>query len=114
VALGHPEWLIDIGRAFHGYESVEGGDMARWLGVDFFVRDERPKIDVPSHPPVTSPTVAIVGDSFSEALLRVWGNAGRPVLVEVLPCKATIDMLLVIQPTIVVFAPTERYLGTCE
>jgi hypothetical protein len=114
VALGHPEWLIDIGHALRGYETVKGGDMARFLGVDSFVHDKRPIIDVSSYAPVSNPALVIVGDSFSEPLRRVWGHGSRLVVVEALTCKATLDMILVNRPSIVVFAPNERYLGYCD
>jgi len=115
-ALGHPDWLIDVAHVLRGYyETIEAGDLAGLLGIDTYVHDQRLKIDVSSYPGVASPTLLVVGDSFVGLLPAIWGNGARLAIVnDVIPCEATIGMILAHEPSIVVFAPNERYLGICE
>ena len=113
--LGHPEWQIDIDRAFKGYFDTSGGDLARFLGVASLVHDRGAKMDVSSYPPSTGPKVLVIGDSFAASFFPlIWANAGQLEVLETFPCQMQVDAVMVRvmarNPAYVVFATTERRL----
>jgi hypothetical protein len=130
--LHRPEWKIDPGRVFHGYESVPGGDLARMLGVSADVADTDAVIDLAPYAPLplktaaidtqrksggeltatgrAGPTVLILGDSFTQ---HYWTDyfalhAGRYVWMHHEHCGFMPEVVDTYHPDIVILAPTER------
>jgi hypothetical protein len=130
--LRRPDWKIDPGRVFLGYEAIPGGDLARMLGVSADVIDLDTVIDLAPYAPaplktaatdtgrergghVTStghsgPTVLVLGDSFTEHYWTAYFglHAGRYAWFHHEHCGFDPARIEALHPDIVILAPTER------
>jgi hypothetical protein len=132
AALGRVDWTIDPARVMRGFETVEGGDLARLLAVSTDVTDEEARIDLsaygprpPDPVPVATqfedggdlietgrdgPTVVVIGDSFTRGYWQDYFalHAGRYVWMHHEQCGFVVSVVESFKPAIVVLAPVER------
>ena len=131
-AAGKNEWVIDPARVLRGFETVEGGDLARLLAVAADVRDEDAVIDLgaygPAPPPATAlatqfesggdlvetgrngPTVVVIGDSFTRGFWQDYFavHAGRYIWMHHELCGFRLSVVDEHAPQLVILAPAER------
>ncbi len=110
-ALGHPEWAVDLTKVLRGFSATAGaGDLAGMLAIGADVPEEVPIMDFGDYSHSDSPTVLVIGDSFSNFFPLVWANAGRLIVYQGGVCNFSFNGITDSKPEFVVFAPTERHL----
>jgi hypothetical protein len=131
-AAGRPEWIIAPARVLRGFETVEGGDLARLLAVADAITDEDARIDLGSSygtpPPAVpidtqfesggdlvesgggQPIVVVIGDSFTRGFWQDYFalHARRYVWMHHELCSFKLSVLDAQAPQLVILAPTER------
>ena len=131
-ALGRHDWTIDPARVLKGFETVEGGDLARLLAVSTDVTDEEARIDLsaygprpPDPVPIATqfeeggdlietgrdgPTIVVVGDSFTRGYWQDYFamHVGRYVWMHHEQCGFVPSIVESFKPAIVILAPVER------
>jgi len=132
AALGRPDWTIDPARAMRGYDTIEGGDLARLLAVSADVTDEQARIDLSAYGPKPpdprpfetqfesggdlietgreGPSVLVIGDSFTRGFWQDYFalHAKRYIWMHHEQCGFKHSVVEVAKPDIVILAPTER------
>jgi alginate O-acetyltransferase complex protein AlgJ len=131
-AAGRPDWIIDPARVLRGFETVEGGDLARLLAVADAISDEEARIDLSAYgalPPSAvpfdtqfesggdlvetgrvGPAVVVIGDSFTRGYWQDYFalNAGRYAWMHHELCGFKLSVFDGLAPQLVILAPAER------
>jgi alginate O-acetyltransferase complex protein AlgJ len=131
-ALGRRDWTIDPARVLKGFDTVEGGDLARLLAVSTDVTYEEARIDLSTYGPKPpdplpvatqfedggdlietgrdGPTVVVIGDSFTRGFWQDYFalHVGRYVWIHHEQCGFVPSVVESFKPAIVVLAPVER------
>jgi len=130
-AAGQSGWIIDSAHVLRGFETVEGGDLARLLTVAGAITDEDARIDLSAYgapPPAVQfetqfesggdlvetrrggPAVVVIGDSFTRGFWQDYFalNVGRYAWMHHELCGFKLSVLDAQAPQLVILAPVER------
>jgi hypothetical protein len=130
-AAGHPEWAIAPARVLRGFDTVDGGDLARLIAVSDAIKDEDAVIDLGPHgapaPAVPIDTqfesggdlvetgrnglaVTVIGDSFTRGFWQDYFalHVARYVWMHHEQCEFKLSVLDGQAPQLVILAPVER------
>jgi hypothetical protein len=127
AAIGHPDWQLDPASVLTAPMAVEGGDLARMLGLALDVSEQSALTSLPAaeqelltpEPYATyravsasahGPTVMIIGDSFTEVLFdrMVLRHAGQFAWTHYRHCSFDWSWIERLHPDEVWLMPTER------
>lgn len=128
-ADGHPDWRLDPATSLGPPRIIKGGDVARILGVQDDVSEEKETFALaeegkdealsegvmPDHVIATGrpgPTVMVIGDSFTANYfpLMLAQHVGRAIWVHHHECGFDWGLIDRLKPDEVWWAPTERFL----
>lgn len=131
-AAGRADWSIEPARVLRGFETIEGGDLARLLAVASDVKDEEAVIDLSAYGPASplatalptqfesggdlvetgraAPTVMVIGDSFTRGYWQDYFamRAGRYIWMHHELCGFEQSLIDRYEPALVILAPAER------
>lgn len=130
-AAGHADWVLEPANVLRGFETVEGGDLARLLAVADAITDEDARIDLSAYgtlPPAVpfetqyesggdlvesghdGPVVMVIGDSFTRGFWQDYFalHAGRYMWLHHELCGFKLSVLDAHAPQLVILAPVER------
>ena len=111
-AIGHPDWMMDVGRVFRGMRRTYGErDLPRLLGLRGFPEEQDAVVDVSSYTNADGPNVLVIGDSFTNMFFpAIWRNGGRATFVHHPGCRFDADEVMKHGPEIVIVSIVERSL----